>query len=279
MSHHGAALPRPYTGADREPVASALVGAALGGAATALASGPLAGAKGALLWGALAYGADAARLRAAAWRESRAAVLRAERALLARLTADEQAEWARLAARNRSERIEAVGAPGSAAKEDGVVPEALSLDAFVAFAEARRSGGEAAGYAALRAALARQARADAEEAARHRQEDAVGGGAPPLQAAAQGGVLPATGGDDAADGSCGRPWLAWLPVHVGADADRERLRRLSAKLREVDELLGVAPEATAADAAAARERGSLSASAAGAGAGAPGGSRPRAPLA
>jgi hypothetical protein len=264
LVHHGASLPQPFAGAEREPVASALVGAALGGAATALASGPLAGAKGALLWGVLAYGGDAARLRAGAWREARAGVLRAERALLARLTPDEQAEWARLAARNRSERIEAIAAPGSAAKEDGAVPPALSLEAFVEYAEARRAGGTAAGAAALQAALARAARADA-EAARRREQ---GAGAAPASAAAEtsgtGG-----GGTDGVGTDVAARWLAWLPVHVGADADRDRLRRLAAKLREVDELLGVAPEDTAADAAAARERGAVTA----------GSGRPRAPLA
>jgi hypothetical protein len=138
-----------------------------------------------------------------------------------------------------------------------VQPAAPSLGAFVARAEARR------GLAPPEAAAAAAAAAEAVVVVASAQDPGRDGGAPaslpppPPPAPLPPLPPPAPLAPDAT-------WLpAWLPLHYGAAARAVHERRLTSKLGELDEALGISPQqslrelddARGALAATARSRG------------------------
>ena len=243
------------------PASSAIAGSLLGGLATTLASGPKAGLAGFALWGLLGYGTEVGWDRFQSWRQQKAAAVLRERALLARLTAAEQEEWQRVVSRNKSDRIEAIGGPGGAVKDGKYMPEAVELEDFVAFIEARRGVPE--GTAPLYTLL-RPARPTAEET--ERAGPVVSSQARPssssnmidlsrLPSAESRPHSSASSESAAPVRSSGSSWHSWIPIRIGEDAERDRLQRLSTKLREIDELLDFPPEKTQADIVAAKGGG------------------------
>lgn len=224
--------------------ASGVAGAIVGGFATTLASGPRKGLAGVAIWGGLGYGGEALVATVNEWRADRAAAVHAERALMARLTRVEQEEWALLFAKNKGARIQAIGAPGSAAKAPGVVPDAPRLEVFVAAAEARRGITTVTMNREVASASAPSSRIAGDGSSSHGRD------------AARSTDSPGSGQDESAQAfPAYRPpsmpvssWVpAWMPLKFGVAAEADRVERLTAKLREIDETLGVDARTTQAD--------------------------------
>lgn len=210
---------------------------------TSLFSGPWRGLGGAALWTCVGYAGQAGVDAAAAWRARRADAFRRSRAQLAALSPEEAAAVDARLQLARSERLHALRGAGAAAKiAAGAVPGVPSVDDAVAdVVAARTRGGEPAvtvapAVAAARAEVASDATAVAPPHALHAAPVAP---TPP-------------------------PAAAWLPIHrstFGSGAGTapsgpppEVLDRLLARLRDVDERLGVPLETTERDIAHARGR-------------------------
>jgi hypothetical protein len=230
-------LRAPHASLETGPTASAVAGALLGGAATAASSGLRRGGLGALLWGAVGYGLDAGAGRAQAWREAEGRAVRAERALLARLTSAEQAEWDATLVKARGARVEAAATTSS--KTAGMLQALPTLEGFVAAAEARRGVVAPSPPPTTPAAGVASAGPASTAAA-----------APPTATGPTSRVSPTIGDVTAEDAEAAR-WWSWLPVQRGGSGGEVRLAKLRARLRELDEALGIPQEQTDADAAAA----------------------------
>ena len=195
-----------------------------GGLATAAISGRQKGLLGAFLWAGAGYlGQDAADA-VEDWRRGESGRVRHERELLSRLTKEERDQFTTAASRATSARLHHSALPGSGSKHPLAATDAMSsagdasLESFVETTERGRGGGTRSTTAAVAVQVA---------------GDSLGAAALP---------------------QIGRSWMPFRRLEDG-EAAAIRLRRLRARLGEVEELLGEPTayvNATAAAAAAGK---------------------------